>query len=51
LDRATGRVYYMFMADVLNLLREDMGFHKLTGKFMYVKRGANFGIKWVGESK
>ena len=51
LDRATGKVYYMFMADVLNLLREDKGFHKLTGKFMYVKRGANYGIKWAGESK
>ena len=51
LDRATGKVYYMFFVDVLDLLRVDNGFHILTGKFMYVKRGENYGIKWVGESK
>ena len=48
-DTATGKEHQMFIVDVLDLIRADHGFHLLSGKFTYVKRGANFAIKWVNE--
>ncbi len=46
---ANGIVYYMFMKDFVHLMGEipliDHG--KVTAKFTFVKRGANYGIKLV----
>ena len=47
IDTTTGKEHQMFMVDVLDLIRADHGFRILHGKFTYVKRGANFAIKWV----
>lgn len=39
--------YPMFIKDVDELLRQDMGISSVHGIFTYVKRGANYGIKFV----
>ena len=39
--------YPMFVKDVDELLRQDMGFSNVHGIFTYVKRGANYGIKFL----
>jgi hypothetical protein len=39
--------YPMFIKDVDELLRQDMGFSNVHGIFTYVKRGANYGIKFL----
>jgi len=46
-DQTTGKTYTMFIRDVLDLILVDHGYHILTGEFSYVKRGANYGIKWL----
>ena len=42
-----GHKYPMFIKDVDELLRQDMGFSNVHGIFTYVKRGANYGIKFL----
>lgn len=39
--------YPMFIKDVDELLRQDMGTSSVRGIFTYVKRGANYGIKFL----
>lgn len=39
--------YPMFIKDVDELLRQDMGTSSVHGIFTYVKRGANYGIKFL----
>lgn len=43
----TGHKYPMFIKDVDELLRQDMGTSSVHGIFTYVKRGANYGIKFL----
>lgn len=42
-----GYKYPMFIKDVDELLRQDMGTSSVRGIFTYVKRGANYGIKFL----
>lgn len=42
-----GHQYPMFIKDVDELLRQDMGTSSVHGIFTYVKRGANYGIKFL----
>lgn len=42
-----GHKYPMFIKDVDELLRQDMGVSSVHGIFTYVKRGANYGIKFL----
>lgn len=42
-----GHQYPMFIKDVDELLRQDMGISSVHGIFTYVKRGANYGIKFL----
>ena len=42
-----GHKYPMFIKDVDELLRQDMGTSSVHGIFTYVKRGANYGIKFL----
>lgn len=42
-----GHKYQMFIKDVDELLRQDMGTSSVRGIFTYVKRGANYGIKFL----
>ena len=42
-----GHKYPMFIMDVDELLRQDMGTSSVRGIFTYVKRGANYGIKFL----
>ncbi len=42
-----GHKYPMFIKDVDELLRQDMGTSSVRGIFTYVKRGANYGIKFL----
>ncbi len=42
-----GHNYPMFIKDVDELLRQDMGTSSVHAIFTYVKRGANYGIKFV----
>lgn len=42
-----GHDYPMFIKDVDELLRQDMGASSIHAIFTYVKRGANYGIKFV----
>ena len=49
IDTKTKKEHNMFIVDVLDLIRADHGVHILSGKFTYVKRGANYAIKWLSE--
>lgn len=42
-----GHEYPMFIKDVDELLRQDMGTSSVHAVFTYVKRGANYGIKFL----
>ena len=42
-----GHKYPMFIKDVDELLRQDMGTSSVRDIFTYVKRGANYGIKFL----
>lgn len=42
-----GHKYPMFIKDVDELLRQDMWTSSVHGIFTYVKRGANYGIKFL----
>ena len=42
-----GHEYPMFIKDVDELLRQDMGTSSVHAIFTYVKRGANYGIKFL----
>lgn len=42
-----GHKYPMFIKDVDELLRQDMRISSIHGIFTYVKRGANYGIKFL----
>lgn len=42
-----GHDYPMFIKDVDELLRQDMGTSSVHAIFTYVKRGANYGIKFL----
>ena len=42
-----GHQYPMFIKDVDELLRQDMGGSSVHGIYTYVKRGANYGIKFL----
>lgn len=42
-----GHQYPMFIKDVDELLRQDIGTSSVHGIFTYVKRGANYGIKFL----
>ena len=42
-----GHQYPMFIKHVDELLRQDMGTSSVHGIFTYVKRGANYGIKFL----
>lgn len=42
-----GRKYPMFIKDVDELLRQDMGTSSVHAIFTYVKRGQNYGIKFL----
>lgn len=42
-----GHQYPMFIKDIDELLRQDMGTSSVHGIFTYVKRGANYGIKFL----
>lgn len=41
----------MFIKDVDELLRQDMGVSSVHGIFTYVKRGANYGIKFLRKAE
>ena len=42
-----GHKYPMFIKDVDDLLRQDIGTSSIHAIFTYVKRGANYGIKFL----
>ena len=42
-----GHTYPMFIKDVDELLRQDIGLSSIHAIWTYVKRGANYGIKFV----
>ena len=42
-----GHEYPMFIKDVDELLRQDIGVSNINAVWTYVKRGANYGIKFV----
>lgn len=42
-----GNEYPMFIKDVDDLLKQNMGTSNIHGIFTYVKRGANYGIKFL----
>ena len=42
-----GHKYPMFIKDVDELLRQDIGASSIHAIFTYVKRGANYGIKFL----
>ena len=42
-----GHNYPMFIKDVDELLRQDIGTSSIHAIFTYVKRGANYGIKFL----
>lgn len=42
-----GHSYPMFIKDVDELLRQDIGASSIHAIFTYVKRGANYGIKFL----
>lgn len=42
-----GHEYSMFIKDVDELLKEDLGASRVHAIFTYVKRGANYGIKFL----
>ena len=42
-----GHKYPMFIKDVDELLRKDIGTSSIHAIFTYVKRGANYGIKFL----
>ena len=42
-----GHRYPMFIKDVDELLRQDIGTSSIHARFTYVKRGANYGIKFL----
>lgn len=42
-----GHSYPMFIKDVDELLRQDIGTSSIHAIFTYVKRGANYGIKFL----
>lgn len=42
-----GHSYPMFIKDIDELLRLDMGTSSVRGVFTYVKRGSNYGIKFL----
>ena len=42
-----GHNYPMFIKDVDELLRQDIGTSNIHAIFTYVKRGANYGIKFL----
>ena len=46
-----GHKYPMFIKDVDELLRQDMGVSSVHGIFTYVKRGANYGIKFLRKAE
>lgn len=46
-----GHKYPMFIKDVDELLRQDMGISSVHGIFTYVKRGANYGIKFLRKAE
>ena len=46
-DTVTGEEYEMFIKNILDLCRVKL--RVLSGKFTYVKMGANFAIKWIGD--
>lgn len=46
-----GHKYPMFIKDVDELLRQDMGVSSVHGIFTYVKRGANYGIKFLRQAE
>ena len=44
-----GNRYPMFIKDVDELLKQDLGASSVHAVFTYVKRGANYGIKFLRE--
>lgn len=42
-----GHRYPMFMTDFDDLLKENIGVHNIRAIFTYVKRGQNYGLKFV----
>ena len=42
-----GHKYPMFIKDIDELLRQDIGTSSIHAIFTYVKRGANYGIKFL----
>ena len=42
-----GHKYPMFIKDIDELLRQDVGTSSIHAIFTYVKRGANYGIKFL----
>ena len=42
-----GHTYPMFIKDVDELLRQDIGLSSIHAIWTYVKRGANYGIKFL----
>lgn len=46
-ENEDGHEYPMFIKDVDELLRQDIGMSRIHAIWTYVKRGANYGIKFV----
>ena len=46
-----GHKYPMFIKDVDELLRQNMGASSVHAIFTYVKRGANYGIKFLRKAE
>lgn len=46
-----GHKYPMFIKDIDELLKQDMGTSSVHAIFTYVKRGANYGIKFLRKVK
>lgn len=44
---SNGHRYPMFLTDMDDLLKRNIGVSSLYGIFTYVKRGANYGIKFL----
>ena len=45
-SEVTGKIYYMFMKDLLDMMRTHIiEKDRISGAFTYVKRGKNYGIK------
>lgn len=45
----TGKKYEMFISDLADIIKANHFITKLSGRFTFVKKGQNYGIKLLGD--